>query len=104
MNSPSHESGPSTALGLDGTSWSPCKTTEASHKKQAIDKYNLSSTRPILLDALYGAAGIQHLVENSRHRWICALARVVTAGGGWGLCHFMCEGGKLRDRVEAIFC
>ena len=60
-------------------------------------------TQPNL--AMNGAAGIQHLVENnSRHRWICALARVVTAGGGWGLCHIMCEGGKLRDRVEAIFC
>jgi hypothetical protein len=57
------------------------------------------------ISILNGAAGIQHLVENSRHRWICALARVVTAGGGWGLCHIMlCEGGKLRDRVEAIFC
>jgi hypothetical protein len=51
-----------------------------------------------------GAAGIQHWVENSCHRWICALSLVVTAGGGWGLCHIMCEGGKLRDRVEATFC
>ena len=30
------------------------------------------------------------LENNSRHLWICALARVVTAGGGWGLCHIMC--------------
>ena len=35
-------------------------------------------------DADIGAAGIQHLVENSRHQWICALARVVTAGAGGG--------------------
>ena len=56
-----------------------------------VQPYEFISRTPKTIFLPNGAAGIQHLVENnSRHRWICALARVVTAGGGWGLCHIIC--------------
>ena len=67
-----------------------------------VSWYQFPSGRTGLYIIRTGAAGIQHLVENSRHRWICALAQVVTAGAD-GDCHIMCAGGKLRDGAEAIF-